>query len=287
METTCIAVLGDLHGHLTLAYRLVRRWQSAHDRRVSLILQVGDLGAFPDPGRGDRSTRRFARRDPDELGFARYYAGDEEARAILGPDAPEDQRIDAPLIFIQGNHEDFDFLRGLPSHDGDVTPVDAFGRVCFLGNGKVCEVSVNGLMLRIAGFGGIAPAEDRKRTLEAAYHRRDEAGELLCRREPVDVLLTHDVPYGCLRPDEGSLEVMELIRGLRPTYHFFGHAHLTGRQVPLPETTRSFHLNEVGFASPWQLNAGCFGILSWNGDGNHEFSFVQDDWLHEFWASYR
>lgn len=286
MESTYIAVFGDLHGHLTLAYRLVRRWERAHDRPISLILQVGDLGAFPDLTRLDKSTRRFARRDPEELGFFKYCAGTPEAAAILGADAPNEQRVDAHLVFIQGNHEDFEFLGRLPDRDGDVTAVDAFGKIHFLRSGKLWLTSANGFPLRIAGFGGIAPDEDRKKTPEAAYHRREHALELLHQREPVDILLTHDAPFGSLYPDAGSPEVLELIRELRPTYHFFGHAHQTGQQLQLPGTSRSFHLNEVGFADPWRLNAGCFGILRWNGGDEHEFTFVRDEWLREFRAPF-
>jgi len=64
-----IAVIGDLHGHLTLAYRLLRRWETENNRVIDCILQVGDLGAFPDPSAVDRETRKFAEKDRDELGF--------------------------------------------------------------------------------------------------------------------------------------------------------------------------------------------------------------------------
>ncbi len=34
-----IAVLGDLHGHMTLAYRLLRRWEVEHNEAIDAILQ--------------------------------------------------------------------------------------------------------------------------------------------------------------------------------------------------------------------------------------------------------
>lgn len=38
-ECANIAVLGDLHGHQTLAYRLLQRWEREHGQRVHLILR--------------------------------------------------------------------------------------------------------------------------------------------------------------------------------------------------------------------------------------------------------
>jgi hypothetical protein len=74
-EALHLAVLGDVYGHLTLAFRLLRRWERETGRRLDLALQVGDLGAFPPPFRLDKATKPFAEKDPDELGFADYYEG--------------------------------------------------------------------------------------------------------------------------------------------------------------------------------------------------------------------
>src|SRR5262245_11559286 len=105
-EALHIAVLGDLHGHFTLAYRVLKRWEREAGQTLDLVLQVVDLGAFPPPFKLDSATRRFAERDPDELGFAEYYEGSPEADEILGPDAPDERRIAADMVFIKGNHED-------------------------------------------------------------------------------------------------------------------------------------------------------------------------------------
>lgn len=41
-----IAVLGDVHGHLTLAFRVLRRWQDETGLSLDLILHVGELGRW-------------------------------------------------------------------------------------------------------------------------------------------------------------------------------------------------------------------------------------------------
>lgn len=135
MDHLNIAILGDTHGHLTLAYRILNRWQREERRQIDLILQVGDFGAFPTPYRMDKATKRFAENDPDELGFTAYYLGEPEAEEILGDDAPEHRKIDADMIFIRGNHEDFMYLTELGGTDDGPVPVDPFEKICYLKSG--------------------------------------------------------------------------------------------------------------------------------------------------------
>src|SRR3972149_4740339 len=95
-----IAVVGDVHGHLALLYAVLGRWQGETGRSIDLVLQVGDLGAFPG-ARGDRATNRPAARDHEERGFAEF-AGNNPPPTLLDPRPP--------LVFIPGNHEDFGYL---------------------------------------------------------------------------------------------------------------------------------------------------------------------------------
>jgi len=41
-----IAVVGDVHGHLALMYAILGKWQIESGRKIDLILQCGDMGAF-------------------------------------------------------------------------------------------------------------------------------------------------------------------------------------------------------------------------------------------------
>ena len=129
-------MLGDVHGHLTLAFRVLCRWEREMGRRLDLALQVGDLGAFPPPFRLDKATRRFAEKDPDELGFADYYEGGPDAEEVFGEDADHARRFDADLVFIKGNHEDFEFLAEVAGGAREPVPVDAFGRIRYLPSGS-------------------------------------------------------------------------------------------------------------------------------------------------------
>ncbi len=61
-------IFGDLHGRILPAFRLAMTWEREHGLRLDGLLQVGDLGYFPDPARLDKATARHAAADPLELG---------------------------------------------------------------------------------------------------------------------------------------------------------------------------------------------------------------------------
>ena len=68
-----IAVFADLHGRVLLAFQLCARWERETGEKIDLILQAGDLGAFPDMSRLDKATRRYIEKDPTERGFLDHF----------------------------------------------------------------------------------------------------------------------------------------------------------------------------------------------------------------------
>ena len=63
-------IFGDLHGRILPALRLAMRWEREHGSRLDGLLQVGELGYFPDIAPLDKATARHAADDPLELGTA-------------------------------------------------------------------------------------------------------------------------------------------------------------------------------------------------------------------------
>ncbi len=49
MAPLLIGFIGDLHGRVFHALAPVATWQRRAGRRLDLVIQVGYLGAFPDP----------------------------------------------------------------------------------------------------------------------------------------------------------------------------------------------------------------------------------------------
>jgi Icc-related predicted phosphoesterase len=281
-----IAVLGDLHGHFTLAYRVLKRWEREHARTLDLILQVGDLGAFPPPFRLDKATKRFAEHDPDELGFAVYYAGEPEAEEVLGDEASDERRIAADMVFIKGNHEDFEFLA---EHAGsEPVEVDVFGKIKYLAGGGRFTFERDEHALTIGALGGIADGLGGPGLSEVSENYTRKEIRKLRKGGKLDVLLSHEPPFGaaaCIHPrfaEAGSPDVLALLRELDPSFHFCGHYHEPGCELELQGRTRSFQLNAVSFLKPARLNPGCIGILRWAGRSAVDFTLLAEPWLREY-----
>jgi hypothetical protein len=124
-------IFGVLHGRILPAFRQAMAWEREHG-----LLQVGDLGHFPDPSRLDKATARHAADDPLELGTCLVVHPNREADETLqGNDGPP-----PPLWFTAGNHEDFDALAGLESLGGRRSSsfvVDAYMLVRCIRDGQV------------------------------------------------------------------------------------------------------------------------------------------------------
>ena len=200
-----LAIAGDLHGALDALFDRIRSWEARSGRRIDLILQCGDLGAFTSRSALDGKTRRRIREDPTELGAEDYLAGSRAASH--------------EVWFVQGNNEDFDLLARHP--DG---PIDPAGRIRHLAGGKVHEAPGGGI--RIAALGGIQPRKVSEPGLPK-YVQAAEVEALLSLPEgSAGILLTHDGPIGRSlpgMPSAGSVAVYDVIKKLRPRWHFFGH----------------------------------------------------------------
>lgn len=51
-----IGFVGDLHGRVLHALALIVTWQKRNERRFDLLIQVGDMAAFPDMVRLERTA---------------------------------------------------------------------------------------------------------------------------------------------------------------------------------------------------------------------------------------
>jgi len=125
-----IAVFADIHGRVLLAFKLCARWESATGEKLDLILQAGDLGAFPNPDALDRATRAHSKADPSELGFMTDFgAYHEEVAATLA-------QTTCPMLCVRGNHEDHVWLDELEARSaGPIYSIDPYQRIWMLKTG--------------------------------------------------------------------------------------------------------------------------------------------------------
>jgi hypothetical protein len=268
------AVVGDVHGHLALMYAILAR--SRQDGgELDLILQVGDLGAFPDPARLDGPTRKRAARDAEELGFAAFSS----ARP---PATPLDPR--PPLVFIPGNHEDFGFLAECAHRapHAAVYPVAADGRILALRSGEVWSFAAGGVVLRVAGVSGVDNRR-HKQSRHPLYHLNEDDALRLSTlgTGAFDLLLSHDCPEGTFASyrdtPAGSPSLRLVIAEVQPQLAFFGHYGKTGEWSLGP--TRVLALPGCGYTLDGsRLVRGAIALVRWDGEV-FAAERLEPDWL--------
>jgi hypothetical protein len=271
-------IFGDLHGRILPAFLLASAWGREHDVAVTGLLQVGDLGYFPDPARLDKATARHAVDDPLELGAQLVAAPSPEADAVFhGRDCDGGR-----LWFTAGNHEDFDALARLEraGRQGSSFPVDAYGRVLCLRDGAVETLPGP---LRVGAAWGIDDRAPNARRRTPAAGRLREASLTALAGARFDLLLTHESPRDAVLPGSGSEGIGVVLDLARPAFAFFGHygsrygriaGDFGGAQV---YQMAGFELRQDrSHAEP-----GSVGILTWDGAAG-SFAYLDEAWLRTF-----
>lgn len=266
-------VFGDLHGRILSAFRLAAAWARDHDCRIDGILQVGDLGYFPDVSRLDKATRRHAADDPLELGALWVAEPSQEADRVFAEElTPE------ALWFTAGNHEDYAFLHSV-AH-GDVFAVDAYQRIRCIRDGHVALLPGCVRVGALWGIDGQAPVR-RRHAPSHCLIQADSAARLSC--STFDVLLTHDSPLDAIIPNAGSQKILDVIQAARPAFAFFGHHKGHGHQIEGDfDATRVYHLAGMELRqSGHHAEEGSVGVLRWDGTSG-SFAYVDPAWLRSF-----
>lgn len=271
-----IAIAGDVHGHLSLLYAILGRWQRESGRAIDLILQVGDLGAFGADSAVDHATRRRAEVDAEELGFAEFETS--PPPTLLDPRPP--------LVFIPGNHEDFELLARheavAPAGDA-VYPVTRDGTILALKSGRVWRVDHPDGPLRVAGVSGVAGRPARQ-----GRHPRlhlDEAGALALAAAgagAADLVITHERPSsvrGPFRHDLGGSEsLQQMLESVQPLVACYGHYDTAGEWNI--GATRVFGLAGAGYKGrgTGTVRQRCILMVEWHA-GRAVPEWLEPDWL--------
>src|SRR5438105_15602182 len=66
-----IGCVGDVHGRVYHALAALATWQVERSKTLDLLIQVGDLGAYPALHRADPAPHPYLAADPAEADFAR------------------------------------------------------------------------------------------------------------------------------------------------------------------------------------------------------------------------
>ncbi len=130
-----IGFVGDVHGRVFHMIVAVAMWQRMAETQLDLIIQVGDLGAYPDVSRMDAATRAYLATDPSEADFERLlHARGQQAERLVRLR----QMFTYPIHFVRGNHEDVTRLRSLSIDSVSGTArVDPFDLLRYTPDGTV------------------------------------------------------------------------------------------------------------------------------------------------------
>ena len=213
-----IAFVGDVHGRVFHALAAVMRCQQRLQAPLDLVVQVGDFGAYPDISYLDEAMARYVQDDPTEGDFLQLRT----AEGVLASSLRRvRQHLARPVLFVRGNHEAHAWLADEHRRLGHaVVPVDPIDLFPHVADGAVIDLEG----VRLAFLGGIETRRPEGGIDAAAYQSL-----LHLERGSVDVLVTHDGPYG-IGTDfrghaQGSRLISELIASLQPRLHVGGHYH--------------------------------------------------------------
>lgn len=272
-----IGFLGDVHGRVFHALAAVATWQVVTGRRFDLLIQVGDMGAFPQQDRMDPATLRYLAADPSEADFSRLLEPDNTRADALRHIR---RQFAGPIYFIRGNHEDFAWLDQLTVDPSSKTArADPFDLFHYVLDGTVLNFG----HLQIAFLGGAEEAGAGPAGIDEAAHRS------LMQLAPgtIDVLVTHQGPYGLGVGYHGDVQGSNLMTGLverlQPAFHIGGHRHQLDGPLVFGRTT---YLGLAGLVASalWQpdargLHPGCLAVLD---SATSSLQPVTDPWLAAF-----
>jgi hypothetical protein len=265
-------VFGDLHGRVLPAFKLAQAWSREHSVLLDGLLQVGDLGYFPDPSRFDKATKRHAERDSLEDGVRLVAEPSKEADAVFAEEAcPE------AMWFTAGNHEDYELLQEWERYAGrgaDCFAVDAYGKVRCVRDGHVAGLPGG---LRVGALWGIDDRAPRARKKIPPRARISHRSTMALSCGGFDVLLAHESPRDAILDSSGSEDIGAVIHLAQPAFAFFGHYHGTGRQVDGDfGATRVYHVSHLELRS--RAEEGSVGVLTWDGNTG-DFAYLDPAWL--------
>ncbi len=259
-----LAVFADLHGKLLLPFKLADHWQRATGQRLDLLLQCGDVGAFPDRKKLDRATLKHARNDRDELGFHDDFVRPKpEIRRFL-------DGLGLEMWCVRGNHEDHGFLDGLETAAGAAPryAIDGYGRVLMLRSGVAQHFDKDGLRLNLLGIGRIGDRKGRTEPRFIQPAERETLRRTLNAGHDFQLLLSHDMAPAPENPGgEGLADIDTALDQCPFVYHFHGHTGQPYAAYPAANgITTSVKVRELEFNAAGQLEPGCMVIVQWDGE---------------------
>lgn len=215
-----ICVAGDVHGRIDEFYKNINKFESLVNVKFDAVLQAGDFGIWINGDYHDGITKLYGRTGDFPVWFK------------------EKRNIPVKTYFINGNNEDFNFLRSVRL-SGDF---ELLKNLHYMPNGSINFVA--GLSgkesITVAGIGGRYSPEHFKHKEYDRYYTENEINNMITGNnslppaDKVDIFISHDAPEGVVIEDNDNnryypkaIGLREAILKTRPKIAFFGHHHGT------------------------------------------------------------
>ncbi len=253
-----VAIFSDIHGKILLPFKLVDLYQKETGNKIDLILQCGDMGAYPIIENLDKVTIKHAQYDRDELGFHDDFTKvNEGMKSFL-------DNLNINMVCVRGNHEDHDFLDNLEKENFQSSryPIDIYKRVFVCKSGVKQKLETESDTLTFVGIGRIGDRKGRTEKRFIQEYERKEIKKLLKTKDHFDVLITHDKDDSSQR-GYGMAEIREVLDNVIFHYHFYGHTGEPYKQeTDSNGITQSIKIKELEFNESGILEKGCMIILT-------------------------
>ena len=205
-QSTFLAI-GDVHGHWDRVIEAISTATNILGHVPDLVLQIGDAEAL-------RTEEDMA---------AVHTPSKYRSMGLFSALEPGD--LKAPVYFIAGNHEPFEFLDA--AEKAASAPIKWGDNVYYLGRAgaaTICGLNIawlsgiqRGEMLATRG----ASRKERTYYLESEVELAKRKGSIL---GDTDVVVTHDWP-SVIREGRGTDLIRSLSEKLQPQLHVCGHLH--------------------------------------------------------------
>lgn len=219
-----ISIFGDVHGNIDKVYRSAIAWQRENNKKIDIILQVGDLGVY-NPLEKPIVSQKILEKNPGELNLYEFLKDEKKYSQFFNNNLKDlFSSIDAKLFFTRGNHDDINYLEQIENENLDENIHKLNEHIFYISdNMPVTFYAEDGEYITIACLGGI-DRRSRPNSFEkdpSIAYKDNQLFDSLDLAKKLDIFLTHMHPSEA--ETKGSPDLTELIRLIQPKYYFFGH----------------------------------------------------------------
>ena len=169
---------GPLHGRIQQLYSSIKELEKGLPEPISWVLQLGDLGVYPDPSKMSKNSKRRGA----EAQFASLYL--------------QEEGVPIPTLFIPGLHDDLSFL----NYRASCGSLEIIPNLHYLMPGFSGVIGDQVDKLSVVGLGksyspNIYSGKTKKGSKVTKHYTRRDV-ERACSQGLIDLFLSYEAPAG-------------------------------------------------------------------------------------------